>query len=148
MKKVKRFEVTIDELSVFAQRFADTLQENTTILLDGQIGAGKTTWTKHLFKALGCTAVVNSPTFTLIKQYDGNKYHLVHVDAYRNVGGGYIDLESYLDTPYILCVEWAEYIDDELPDSYIHIQIETISEHKRAYTVTTNDGRYKGAWTW
>lgn len=137
-----------EELERFAKTFAKAMQPNTTIILDGQIGAGKTTWTKHFFRALGYNGVVTSPTFTLIRQYEGVDYHLVHVDAYRNTSKGHIDLETYLTEPYILCVEWSEYIEDELPEEYLHLKIEYISENEREYQLTSYDQRYKEEALW
>lgn len=140
---MKQLEVAYDELENFVSGFAKHIQPNTTILLDGEVGAGKTTWTKRLFHSLGYNGIVSSPTFTLIKEYQGTKYHLVHVDAYRNINGGFIDLESYLDEPYVLCVEWSEYIEEELPEAYIRIKIDMVSEDIRKYTILINDNRYK-----
>lgn len=139
---MNRLEIAYDELETFTAYFAQKLKPNTTILLNGEIGTGKTTFTKHLFKALGYAGVVTSPTFTLIKQYEGTQYHLIHVDAYRNEQGGYIELNEYIEDPYILCVEWAKYIESEIPSEYLQIDIEIESETARNYTIQVKDGRY------
>lgn len=141
---LRQLELTYESLKTFADFFAKQLKPNTTILLNGEIGSGKTTWTKHLFRALGYEGIVSSPTFNLIKQYEGEDYHLVHVDAYRNLSRGYINLDEYLESPYILCVEWSEYIQDEIPESYIQLHIEaSTSEESRKYTIELCDDRYK-----
>lgn len=141
---MRKLELTYESLETFIQHFAQRLQPNTTILLDGEIGTGKTTLTKYLFKVLGYAGVVSSPTFNLIKQYEGALHHLVHVDAYRNIQEGYIALGEYLEEPYILCVEWSDYIKSELPDEYIRITIEhTSSSATRVYTLECCDKRYK-----
>lgn len=141
---MRQLEIPYEHLEMFVLHFAKKLQPNTTILLNGEIGAGKTTWTKHLFKNLGYDGVVSSPTFTLIKQYQGDCYSLIHVDAYRNVQGGYIALDDYIEPPYILCVEWSEYIAEELPDAYIQIDItHTNTDDVRCYTIQSTDERYQ-----
>lgn len=139
---LRRIELTYESLEMFIQYFAKLLKPNTTILLNGEIGTGKTTWTKHLFKALGYQGVVSSPTFNLIKQYEGTSYHLVHVDAYRNTQGSYIALDEYLEAPYVLCVEWSKYIAKELPEAYIEISIEYVNPDIRLYQITLYDERY------
>lgn len=141
---LKRLEIDFEQLELFVNFVAKRLKPNTTILLNGEIGTGKTTFVKHLFKHLGYLGVVSSPTFTLIKQYQTDTLHLIHVDAYRNVNNGYISLDDYVESPYILCAEWSEYIQSELPEEYIQIDIEyTDFSEKRFYTLKIVDGRYK-----
>lgn len=145
---MKRQKFDYEELEYFTKKMAAAMQPNTTIVLDGQIGAGKTTWTKHFFRALGYNGVVTSPTFTIVREYEGSEYHLVHVDAYRNTSKGYIDLETYLTPPYIACIEWSEYIENELPTEYLRLKIEYLSETEREYTLTSCDSRYQEDQLW
>ena len=84
-----KFEIhSIEETQKFAQKIARLCQGKTVLItLDGDLGAGKTTWTKAFGKALGVKNTINSPTFTILKSYkqaDGKPLH--HIDAYRLEG--------------------------------------------------------------
>ena len=93
------------------------------ITLEGDLGAGKTTFTKALAKGLGITRTVNSPTFTIMKQYEGN-YPFNHLDVYRLADSdedlGWDEL-FYGDA--ISVIEWAHLIEDDLPDERLEIRI-------------------------
>ena len=73
---------TLEETQQLAQRLAQLLEPQHTITLEGDLGAGKTTFTQALAKGLGITRTVNSPTFTIMKQYNG-RLPLNHLDVYR-----------------------------------------------------------------
>jgi tRNA threonylcarbamoyladenosine biosynthesis protein TsaE len=103
----------------FAERFAETIEPGTVILLSGDLGAGKTTFTKGFARGLGITAEITSPTFTLMNLYELPKKRrgitkLVHMDAYRLestaefIALGAEDYIGAADTVSI--VEWAEKI--------------------------------------
>lgn len=85
---MKEIEVnTLEETKALAQRIADLLPRPSLITLSGDLGAGKTTFTKSLGKELGVKSTINSPTFTILKSYrmaDGAPLH--HIDAYRLEG--------------------------------------------------------------
>lgn len=72
----------LEELDMFAQEFARNLKGNEIILLEGELGSGKTTFTKYLLKHLGVSDDVVSPTFTLMNEYRG-KFDVYHIDMYR-----------------------------------------------------------------
>lgn len=96
------------------------------ILLNGELGAGKTTFTRGLGRALGIEGVT-SPTFVISKIYPG-KIPLVHVDAYRLLGNEYalfddLDLESHIPQS-VTVIEWGADFIDRLVDSYITVGIE------------------------
>ena len=73
----------LKQTSKFAKRFARTLKGGEKILLNGDLGAGKTTFTKHLAKSLGVKDEVTSPSFTILKQYNSKKFKINHFDLYR-----------------------------------------------------------------
>ena len=79
---------SLEQTNEFAQKIAACLKDKQMVItLDGDLGAGKTTWTKALGKALGVKSVINSPTFTILKSYkQGNGQPLHHIDAYRLEG--------------------------------------------------------------
>lgn len=103
----------------------------STILLEGDLGAGKTTFTKGIGKALEVTKTINSPTFTIMKCYKG-KYPLYHLDLYRLDGVNQeFDLEEYIDSG-IAVIEWPHQADELLPKEYLRIII-TIENDKRKF---------------
>ena len=123
---MKRIEIhSLEETANFACQMADLCRGKViTIMLDGDLGAGKTTWTQSFGKALGVTKTINSPTFTIMKSYkqaDGQP--LSHIDAYR-LEGMHQDLgfEDCFDSG-ICVVEWGGYIADQLPEDHIEISL-------------------------
>lgn len=114
-------------------------EPKVVILLDGDLGSGKTTLTKGLARGLGIEAVVNSPTFTLMKKYKSKDRlkTLYHLDLYRLEGvGSDFDLEEYIDGSGMIVVEWPFQVEDLLPKDYLLIKINKISETKREFTMT------------
>ena len=107
------------------------LENPSTILLEGDLGAGKTTFTKGIGKALGVEKTINSPTFTIMKCYKG-KHPLYHLDLYRLNGVNQeFDLEEYIDSG-IAVIEWPHQADELLPKEYLRIII-TIEDDKRKF---------------
>ena len=109
----------------------DQVDENYVIFLEGDLGAGKTTFVKGFMKGMNFEEVVNSPTFSLIERIELQKHYIFHVDLYRINNKSEIfelDLheESYLDKPSIHLIEWPQKGEDIIisPDlrlSLIHI---------------------------
>ncbi len=124
---------TLEDTEQFAQKLASRMPDGPfTITLDGDLGAGKTTWTRFFGKALGVKRTINSPTFTIMKSYkmeDGRT--LYHLDAYR-LEGAHQDLgfeECFEDG---LCVvEWSQYIDEQIPADHLSIALERTGETSR-----------------
>ena len=100
-------------------------------LLEGDLGAGKTAFTKGLAKGLGVTRMVNSPTFTIIKEYMGS-LPLYHMDVYR-VSESEEDLgfDEYFEGDGVTVVEWAHLIKDHLPEEILTIYIYRLSDTSR-----------------
>lgn len=117
---------SLEETQEFAQKLANLCYgKNIIITLDGDLGAGKTTWTQFFAKALGVKEVVNSPTFTIMKSYkQENGEPLYHIDAYRLEGIEQdLGFEDCFDEG-ISVIEWAEFIESQLPIDRISISIE------------------------
>jgi tRNA threonylcarbamoyladenosine biosynthesis protein TsaE len=132
------------ETHALAKNFAKTLIGGETIGLVGDLGAGKTVFTKGLAAGLGVYDTVNSPTFVLMKVYKiKNKKIkikvLVHLDAYRIKKAEEISsvgLEDYLDQPdKIVVIEWPKNINSLLPKNTILINIKNLSANKREITI-------------
>lgn len=124
---------SIEETRKIAQNFGECLKGGETVLLNGDLGAGKTTFTQFLLKELGVEDVVSSPTFAILKSYKG-KFIFHHFDTYRitteeAIEAGFDEILSEADSVKI--IEWSENISELLPDSKITINIQTIDENKR-----------------
>ena len=118
-----------EETMLFAEALAKQLEPGTTLTLEGDLGAGKTTFTKGLAKGLGVKRVVNSPTFTIIKEYVGEAYPLYHMDVYRLDEESEEDLgfDDYFFGDGVTVVEWASRIQDSLPPDRLEIVIQRLT---------------------
>ena len=123
-----------------AKAFSKVLKAPMVILLNGDLGAGKTTFVKEVVAALGCDDLVTSPTFTLLNTYDA-VFPVYHFDMYRlasaeeamNVG-----FEEYFDKNRLdgVCfVEWSENVEGLINDVDYEINIEKLGDTKRRFTI-------------
>lgn len=118
------------------------LQKGMCIVLKGDLAGGKTTFTKGIGKALNIKEVINSPTFTILKIYEGD-LKLFHIDAYRLEGNEYdLGLDEYLDEG-VMVVEWPEYYKDYLPKEYLEISFKYIDDETREITFNPVGDKYK-----
>ncbi len=122
-----------------AAHLADALKSGDVVAFTGDLGAGKTCFTKGLALGLGYKGMVTSPTFALINEYVGGRLPIYHFDMYRVAS--YDDLYStgyfdYENSGGILVVEWSENISEVLPDNTIYINIENLGENKRKIVIT------------
>lgn len=123
----------LQETAMLAKDFAESLKGGEVVLLNGDLGAGKTTFTQFVFKQLGVTDVVTSPTFSILKIYEG-KFKLYHFDTYRISTEEAIEAgfdEVFEDKEAVIFVEWSENISSLLPDEIIQINIKHINETSR-----------------
>ena len=128
---------SIEETQALAQAIARLCQnKHVVITLDGDLGAGKTTWTKAFGKALGVTSTINSPTFTILKSYtQGNGQPLHHIDAYRLEGASQdLGFEDCFDEGMAV-VEWSEFIQDQLPEDRLSLSFEEGIDENRVITM-------------
>jgi tRNA threonylcarbamoyladenosine biosynthesis protein TsaE len=132
------------------QRLADNLAPHLsaglTIALDGELGAGKTHFTRALCRALGVDdSQVNSPTFVLLQLYTDGRIPVAHFDTWR-LGGPdeflAIGSEEYLHSPHWLClVEWACRVNECLPEDHLQITIEHTGPESREFTIAATGPR-------
>ncbi len=109
-----------------AQALAAALVPGTSIYLSGDLGSGKTAFTRALLRALGYNGRVRSPTFTLMEPYDLLSFELYHFDFYRlPTGQAWLDagFDEYLDATGVVVIEWPEMADDTLPAPDLHLRI-------------------------
>ena len=147
-------------------RLGELLRGGELLLLDGQLGTGKTTFTQGLARGMGITENVSSPTFTLLKEYHGHPIPMIqpgqeaspsqpsrqrsgltlyHFDLYRlEDPGEIIDLgfEDYFNSPGVCVVEWADKANLLWPDQHLRIHLKMISETKRGLLLTAIGLRY------
>ncbi len=120
-------------------------EPGTVVALIGDLGTGKTTLTKSIAKGLGVTETVTSPTFNIIREYKSGRIPLYHFDVYR-IGDpdemfelGY---EEYFYGDGICVVEWADIIEELLPEDAVIIRIERgADEEEREYRIESEDGK-------
>jgi len=114
-------------------------ESRIVILLDGDLGAGKTTFTKGIARGIGVKEIVNSPTFTIMKKYNTKDYfrYLYHIDLYRlDTVGDDFDLEEYIDGQGMVVVEWPYKVTQFMPKDYLLVEIKKVSETEREFTMT------------
>jgi tRNA threonylcarbamoyladenosine biosynthesis protein TsaE len=110
------------------------MQARDVLLLEGELGAGKTTFTQGLASGLGIAEDVLSPTFALMSEYRGGQVPLLHVDAYRLNGPAEADqlgLDEYLDNGWALAVEWAGKGEGALPLDALALRFEYEGDARR-----------------
>ena len=132
----------LEETIALGNRLGLLLQPNMLLTLSGDLGAGKTTFTKGIGQGLGITKVINSPTFTILKQYQG-RLNLSHFDAYRLEGqDDDLGFEEIFDSDDVCVVEWANFIEDILPVDRLTIEIKKIDENIREFVFKTYSEKY------
>ena len=121
----------VDEIIALGEELGKNAFANMLITMNGDLGAGKTTMTKGIAKGLGITKVVNSPTFTIMKIYEG-RLNLYHLDVYRITNpDSDFELEEYFEADGVCVIEWASQIEPLLPSSYLNINITDLGDNKR-----------------
>lgn len=126
---------SLREMEQLAELVASEIGPGSVIGLAGDLGSGKTTFTKYLAKHLGIDGNVNSPTFTILKIYQG-KPPLYHMDVYRLEGVGYdFELEDFIYSDGISVIEWYDYIAEMLPKAMLALDIRIIDDTSREITV-------------
>jgi tRNA threonylcarbamoyladenosine biosynthesis protein TsaE len=130
-----KIEYSLDDIDNAARRFIDEMGDNRLFAFYGQMGAGKTTFIRALAKALGVkNDVVNSPTFSIVNEYESDRGLLYHFDFYRiNNPAEILDigLYDYLDSGNICFMEWPELVIELLPDDVSRVEIAEIENGNR-----------------
>lgn len=132
-----------NETLELAQNFESEKFPNMIICLDGELGSGKTMFVKGIANALGISESITSPTFTIVKEYDG-ELPLYHFDVYRldgNIDG--IGIEEYFKKNGVVVIEWANTIKDVLPEERLEIKFKVVGENKRVLVITPYGTMYE-----
>ena len=133
------FEVqSVEETWRLAAELARELKPGDVLCLEGELGAGKTTFTQGLAHALGVPGRVTSPTFCIVQEHAGERTLLVHMDIYRLHGEDdvlAIGWEDYLARGAILVVEWPERAGSLVPPTARHVSFHHLGEESRRISI-------------
>ncbi|WP_353458612.1 tRNA (adenosine(37)-N6)-threonylcarbamoyltransferase complex ATPase subunit type 1 TsaE [Staphylococcus coagulans] len=122
----------IAEMQRFANLLTPLLKAQDVLLLDGDLGAGKTTLSQFIGKALGVKRHISSPTFNIIKSYKGDTLKFHHMDCYRLENSDEdLGFDEFFNDHAVTVVEWSTFIKDYLPDAFLKINIKVIDEDER-----------------
>ena len=126
-----------EETEAVGQSLAAKLKPGTVIAYEGDLGAGKTAFTRGLARGLGATDRVTSPTYTIVNEYVSGRLPLFHFDMYRLASSDDlfdIGWEDYLDRGGICAVEWSENVADAMENAIV-VTIEKLGEDTRRITI-------------
>lgn len=132
--------IDLHQLPAFATALAQQFKPGSVIALHGDLGAGKTTLTTHLARALGVTKKMSSPTYTIVKQYQLSDHgHLYHYDWYRLHDQSEVEQLGFAEVieqaDGIIIIEWPERAPGLLPDHTIHLYLEHVDQQTRKITI-------------
>ena len=131
-----------NETIAVAQNIESEKFPNMVICLNGDLGSGKTLFTKGFAHAMGIDEIT-SPTFTIIKEYVG-ELPLYHMDVYRlDKDSNDIGIEDYFTKGGVTLIEWSDIITDILPDERLQINIKVISENSRVFELIPYGEKYE-----
>ena len=132
----------LEETQELALKLAELVAPQDTITLEGDLGAGKTTFTQSFAKGLGIKRNVNSPTFTIMKQYEG-RIPLNHLDVYRLEDSDEdLGWDEIFYGDAVTVVEWAHLIEEELPKARLAIEITRIDDTSRKFVFKPMGEKY------
>ena len=132
-----------DETQALGQKLASRLAPGDVIAYFGDLGAGKTAFTRGLAQGLGITDPVTSPTYTIVNEYLSGRIPLFHFDMYRLSSSDElfdIGWEDYLDRGGVCAVEWSENVRDALPPDAVTVTIARCPENDGWRTITIEGG--------
>ena len=134
----------LQDLAHFAKTLTARLQAGDLILLNGDLGAGKTTLSQMIGKQLGVKRNINSQTFNIIKSYKGTTLKFHHMDCYRLEDSEEdLGFEEYFEDHAVTVIEWSEFIQDLLPAEHLTINLAVTGEETRELTLEASGDRYQ-----
>ncbi|MBG9367745.1 tRNA (adenosine(37)-N6)-threonylcarbamoyltransferase complex ATPase subunit type 1 TsaE [Streptococcus sp. NLN64] len=107
----------------WGEKLGALLEKGDVLVLSGDLGAGKTTFTKGIARGLGIDQMIKSPTYTIVREYEG-RLPLYHLDVYRIDGDpDSIDLDAFLFGEGVAVIEWGELLEQALPEDYLQLTL-------------------------
>lgn len=142
----KRFEIETwspEETRSLSSNLSRLAFPGFLILLKGDLGAGKTLFASGLAKGLGIEEAVTSPTFNILKVYEGGRLPFIHIDAYRlNEGNKDIGLEDYIYGDGLTAIEWPNFIEELLPRQRLELELAQTGENSRKLLFIAKGNKY------
>jgi len=133
----------IEETEQLALKLGSLISGGTVILLKGNLGSGKTTFTQCLGIALGVRRRMSSPTFNIIKSYNAKNFVVHHMDCYRLENSDEdLGFDEYFNEQEVSIIEWPDFIEEFLPDEYLSVTIEKTVGDGRLFTFESNCVKY------
>ena len=129
------------ETEALGAQIAQTLPDGAVLAFFGELGSGKTAFVRGMAQGMGIDCLVNSPTFTIVNEYEGAR-SLFHFDMYRLASGDElfdIGWEDYLARGGVCAVEWSENVADAFDGSEISVRFEKLSDTSRRITIEGGD---------
>lgn len=132
MKNTIHVSNSLNETIQIAKELALTINKGLVIALSGDLGVGKTAFTKGLALGLDINEAITSPTFTLLKEYEG-RLNLKHIDAYRleNMSSDTLGIYDLIDDNNVVVLEWAQFLADSDIQVDLKIDINYLDENSR-----------------
>ena len=135
---------SVDDTLRIAENIESEKFPNMVICLEGELGSGKTVFTKGFANALGITEVITSPTFNIIKEYLNGEAPLYHMDVYRlEEADESIGITDYFNKDGVTIIEWSDIIKDKLPEERLEIRFKVIDEDTRVLVFTPYGEKYE-----
>ena len=135
---------SIEDTMELAENIESEKFPGMIICLDGELGSGKTLFVKGFAKSLGIEVNITSPTFNIVKEYQTGELPLYHMDVYRlEDGDESIGFDDYFNNEGICIIEWAELIEDSLPEERLDIKFRVIDEDTRIIKLTPHGQKYE-----
>lgn len=137
---------SVEDTLRIAQDLESEKFPNMVICLYGELGSGKTVFTKGFAQALEIEETITSPTFNIIKEYDTGELPLNHMDVYRlTENDDTIGFNDYFNNGGVTIIEWADIINDKLPEKRLDIKFKVIDEDTRVLMFTPHGVEYEEA---
>ena len=127
------------ETRAFGERLARQLRAGDVLLLQGNLGAGKSELTRGIARGLGVTDTVTSPSFTILNVYEDGRVPLYHFDWYRLQSAEELyemGMDEYLGGDGVAVVEWPSQCPEAIPEDCLEVAIEPLGESERRLTLT------------
>ncbi len=134
---------SLEDTLTIAQNLESEKFPNMVICLIGELGCGKTVFTKGFAKAMEIDETITSPTFNIIKEYDSGELPLYHMDVYRiEEADESIGVKDYYKKGGVTIIEWADIISKDLPKERLEIKFKVIDEDTRVLVFTPYGDKY------